>query len=279
MNQSSLVRCILLCCLALVVPVAGASDGQAGSEPSEIKSAPAIPSPPRQGTGAVPETGTPQMPASDAPPTITVTTGGGSKIDRFGFLLTFGKQPRRFSYPDAPALEQQVNAALQAAGYRTDTSDRSFTWKVTTVALGDPATYAPRGDGHEEAKAAFEKAGNALVGLLIGLATRSANMGSNVAGGPTIDSPNAKYITKDMVDGLPPGATKILLTRVVNASAAARAQQEILTVAYGPISDDTLREINSKHLLDMLGIKLNPGDPHASNSAAVATGDDSDRLR
>ena len=195
----------------------------------------------------------PSLPAQ-GPATITITTGGENKINNRVVAL-FSKTAWRLNYPDAPEIEKTANQALAADGYDVEKPVARHGWYVETVLLGDPEKYVPPADGNEESKANLERGGRFVVGLLAGILSGGRIDGGNIAGSPTINRGDAKYITKDMVNGVPPGAKKMLLTRIVNPFY--RAQQEILTVAYTDISDDELRRINAVPLLEMIGMKLN----------------------
>ena len=200
---------------------------------------------------------------AQAPATLTITTGGGNKIgDRV--VALFGKTVWRLYYPDAPAIEKAANQILAADGYNVEKMTDRNGWYVQTLAIGDPVQYAPPGDGNEETKAGFERGARTIAGMALGILTGGVIFGGNIAGGPTVNNPNAKYITKDMVNSVPPGAKKILLTRVV--SPIYRSQQEVLTVAYSDVSDEELRRINAGPLLEMLGLKSQPGEKHVQNS-------------
>ena len=188
---------------------------------------------------------------ADAPATITVTTGGGSKIADRPIAL-FRKTVWSLCYLDAPELQAEANRQIAAQGYDVVDSTAQSRWEVETIALGDPSQMPLRGDDKRESKAAFESGVWFVAGLIAGVATGNSNLGANVAGTSTANNPNAKYITKDMVDALPPGAKKILLTRLTNRFY--RAEQEVLTVAYDEISDADLRRINAAHLFGMLGL-------------------------
>jgi hypothetical protein len=196
---------------------------------------------------------TPSLPAP-GPATITITTGGENKINNRVVAL-FSKTTWRLNYPEAPEIEKTANQALAADGYDVEKRVARYGWYVETVLLGDPEKYVPPGDGNEESKANFEKGGRFVVGLLASVLSGGRIDGGNIAGSPTLNRGDAKYITKDMVNGIPPGAKKMLLTRLVNPFY--RAQQEILTIAYTDISDEDLRRINAGPMLEMIGIKLN----------------------
>jgi hypothetical protein len=221
------------------------------------------PSPPSQSDQPVQSAVAPVLKhAPQTPQTITVTTGGGSKIDS-RVTSIFSKTTWRVWYPDAPLLETQANEMLANEGYDVAGRSERYGWRIQTIAIGNPEQYAPPGDNNEESKANYERAGRVATGFLVGLLTLG-RAGSSIASGETVNSPNMKYITKDMVNGVPPGAKKILLTRVSNQTY--RAQQEVLTVAYSDVSDDELRRLNAKYLFELLGIKLPiSGDHHASN--------------
>lgn len=199
------------------------------------------------------------------PATLTITTGGGSKItDRV--VALFGKTVWRVYYPDAQGIEKEANQLLAADGYDVEKVSNRQGWYVETVALGNPDKFSPRGDGNEESKAGFERGGRVIAGFLVGILTGGAMTGGNLAGSATSNNPNAKYITRDMVANVPPGAKKILLTRVV--SPVYRAQQEVLTIAYSDVTDEELRRINAGPLLEILGLKI-----HSEKSNATNTGD------
>lgn len=194
--------------------------------------------------------------ASVTPPaTLTITTGGGHEIEH-RFVALFSKTKWRLRYPDAPALEKVANDLLAADGYNVEFPQRGLGmgWDVMTVAIGDPANYAPAGDGKEEAKAGIERGSRIVLGVVAGvLSGGNANVTQAVATGPTINSPNAKYLTRETLSAVPPGAKKILVTRVSNS--LYRAQQEVITLAYTDISDDELRHINFEPILEMTEIK------------------------
>jgi hypothetical protein len=199
------------------------------------------------------------------PETITITTGGGNRISGTAHGI-FSKGAWRLYYPDAPDIEKKGNEALAADGYDVEKEVHLHGWYVRTVVLGDPASYSPPAEGNEATKAEVEKAGRAVVGFFAALFTGGRLRPDNF-NGRTANNPYAKYITKDMVEGVPPGAKKMLLTRINNPLILG-AQQEILTVAYTDVSDEELRRINAIPMFEMLGLKLPNGGNDAKNPIA-----------
>jgi pyruvate/2-oxoglutarate dehydrogenase complex dihydrolipoamide acyltransferase (E2) component len=240
----------------LVVAIAAtlASAGVWGAEELPQTPASQVAQPLLAATAQSPATKAESSPAAEVAATLTITTGGGNKInDRW--IEMFRKTRWRLNYRDAPAIEMAANQALAADGYDVEARLSRQGWHVETIMLGDPEKYVPPGDGNEESKANLEKGGRFIVGLLASVLSGGRIDGGNIADSPTINSGHTKYITKDMVSGIPPGAKKILLTRIINP--VYRAQQEILTVAYTDVSDDELRRINAVPMLEMIGMKPN----------------------
>ena len=242
--------------LTFVTAVALASAGAWGAEElPAMPPSPVVAQPLLAAANQSPATKAENGPAAElAAATLTITTGGENKINNRVVAL-FSMTTWRLNYPDAPEIEKTANQALAADGYDVEKRVARHGWYVETVLLGDPEKYVPPGDGNEESKANLERGGRFVVGLLAGILSGGRIDGGNIAGSRTINRGDAKYITKDMVNGVPPGAKKMLLTRIVNPFY--RAQQEILTVAYTDISDDELRRINAVPLLEMIGMKLN----------------------
>lgn len=194
------------------------------------------------------------------PDTITITTGGGRKIDERPVDL-LRKTRWRFEYPDAPAIESLVNESLAASGYdvREDRIRRG--WFVSTRALGDACSFEPPVESGEEARSAAERQESimSIIGTGVGMGPgpgssfAKALVGSKIATTKAAIGPYYLYLSRSMLEGLPPRARKILVTLLSNS--LYRAEQEIITVAYSDISDDDLRRVNARYILEMIKIK------------------------
>jgi hypothetical protein len=72
--------------------------------------------------------------------------------------------------------------------------------------------------------------------------------------GQTLGWKNAAPLTDDMLEGLPLGAKRVLVTRVLNPFY--RATQDVMTVAYSDVTDDDLRWLNVSHIFQMIELKI-----------------------
>lgn len=192
-----------------------------------------------------------------APDTITLRTGGGDSIEKRPVDL-FRKTQWRFSYPDAPPIEQSVNAVLQSAGYDVAEGKR-IGWHVQTIYLGTPEQYVPYTPKKGIGAGTVERILRGAVGTVAAVAAPMptvfrANLGASIMTGQTYQWRNATPLTDDMLEGLPLGAKRVLVTRVLNPFY--RATQDVMTVAYSDVSDEELRWLNARHVFELIELKV-----------------------
>lgn len=210
-------------------------------------------------------TASPLFPIPSGITAITITTGGGGKIAErdTGFL----KPPKgwRMHYVANPAAADTVNQLLAAEGHDVMSDDSVITpcqrcWIVEDVYTGPVSGYAVL-DATDETRATVnrrvaETIFAVALAAVVGAGTRGHVDNVLVPGPRTERWGRSKHITMEMLEGLPPDASKMLVTRVSNPGYQAR--QEVLTLAYGDASDDEIRKINTRYLVGMLALKGAP---------------------
>jgi len=188
------------------------------------------------------------------PDTITLHTGGGNKIES-RFITPYHGNKWRFSYPDAPEVEKQANDKLAAEGTDISPTENGDGWYIRTVFLVTPDRYAPYSP---KKGIRFFLPIPLPIGLAIVGTAAAAAMTTRSAYVPTATDHwgYATPLTADMLEGLPPGAKRVLVTRVLNP--LTRATQDIMTVAYSDMSDEDLRWLNASFVFQLLEFKVDP---------------------
>jgi hypothetical protein len=197
---------------------------------------------------------------------IVITTGGGAGIAETSKSL-FGKPSWKMTFREGQEIADKVNARLAEKGYEVESGQPGYRWRVEVDHVGDALAWTPPKQGNEMSRVSAERGGKILLAVFVGAVEMVLT--GNVSIAPSIptdrnlsNNPNIRYVTDEMLTSVPPGATKVALIRVVNEYS--RGHQEVLTIGYGPVSEEELRKAAIEAMLELLGFDgkaIDAGEP------------------